>query len=118
MDARDWCYQRLYDVYGGVLLDTDSSPSTLYFTRRQAYARYWEYWILHRSKWASGKPVVAFEQRFSHILRLEVLPFVDGDDPLGIRNSYKDGRLTTPVPVWSLKQEDIATWVAYQSIVG
>lgn len=117
----DWIYQRYLDVSGYLLRSSDITDEQRTLHRRKAYESYFEYWLLHRSPRATLQPVPPFEHRFSQLMRRQVLPYMQGDDPLSIHPLYVGGICTNKgwipkIPI--LKGEDLVQWSDYQRWVG
>lgn len=134
--SRDWIYYRQEELYAYLLLDRDLPENERSFLRQKAYAFFFSYWVLHRSQYAMLRPVERFEQDFAHLLKARACPYVDEDDPVGIRSYYKDGvfvpkalprveglKIVAPdsarLPhVQGLPPETLKTWAGYQRLVS
>lgn len=117
-NSPDWIYQRTLDLYGYLLKASVSEPERA-LHRRKAYEFYFEYWARHHLPKAAHAPVPPFEQRFSGLIRREVLPFVPADDPLNIRELYVQGKLKkVSFSIPQIKDEELMNWSGYQKIVG
>jgi hypothetical protein len=119
-DSPDWIYQRYLDLSFYLLRHAKMTDKQRGFYRRSEYEFYFEYWLLHDSSRATLQPVLPFEQRFSWLVRREILPHMPGDDPLQIRDFYVDGKFTGPRPLPKmpiLTDKDLLRWSDYQQWV-
>lgn len=131
----DWIYFRHQEIYTYLLRFADISEKERQLFRKKAYEFFFEYWVLHKSKYAQLHPVADFEHGFALLLRNHAIPSLDADDPLDIKSRYKDGKFVPkPLPtvggvklvvpeterlphVEGLPAERLKSWATYQEYV-
>ena len=123
-NTNEWIFFKSYELHAYLLRAADLPPSEKEVIRRKAYQFFFEYWLAHRSTYASLQPLPDFERRFKFMLNKLVVPSLSADeqaDPQRISALFKNGKRTAPLEMvlepWALSKEEIGDWNRYQKIV-